>query len=140
MGSEISETTATVSEQNGLEHFSKAKFRVKRVSEISEAIGPESQTAHDLPDNLQNLHLPFLSNNLVSEISETSLNQNYGFIKFPEKTKMYKTHKKENCWKNGCNQQWMRIYQVKTKISLQSSQVSYQITKHANNNHTSAQK
>lgn len=51
MGSEISETTAAVSEQNGLEHFSKAKFRVKRVSEISEAIGPESQTAHDLPDN-----------------------------------------------------------------------------------------
>ena len=35
--------------------LSKAKFRVKRVSEISEAIGPESQTAHDLPDNLQNL-------------------------------------------------------------------------------------
>ena len=129
MVSEISETTAAVSEQNGLEHFSKAKFRVKMVSEISEAIGPESQTAHDLPDNLQNLHLPFLSHSLVSEISETSLNQNYGFLnflrklkrirhikkriflsknliseiselrffKFPEKTKMYKTHKKENC-------------------------------------------
>lgn len=79
MVSEISETTAVVSEQNGLEHFSKAKFRVKMVSEISEAIGPESQTAHDLPDNLQNLHLPFLSNSLVSEISETSLNQDYGF-------------------------------------------------------------
>ena len=109
MVSEISETTSGVNEQNGLEHFSKAKFWVKMVSEISEAIGPESQTAHDLPDNLQNLHLPFLSNNLVSEISETSLNQNYGFIKFPEKTKMYKTHKKENCWKHGCNQQWMRI-------------------------------
>ena len=79
MASEISETTAAVSEQNGLEHFSGAKFTVKMVSEISEAIGPKSQTVHDLPDNLQNLHLPFLSNNLVSEISQTSFNQNYGF-------------------------------------------------------------
>ena len=79
MVSEISETIAAVSEQNGLEHFSKAKFRVKMISEISEAIGSESQTAHDLPDNLQN--------------QKSKLR----FFKFPEKTKMYKTHKKENC-------------------------------------------
>ena len=94
MGSEISETTAAVSEQNGLEHFSKAKFRVKMVSEISKTIGPESQTAHDLPDNLQNLHFPFLSNNLVSETSETSLNQNYGFLNFLRKLKCIRHIKK----------------------------------------------
>ena len=96
MVSEISETTAAVSEQNGLEHFSKAKFRVKMVSEISEAIhiGPESQTAHDLPDNLQNPHLPFLSNNLVTEISETSLNQNYDFLNFLRKLKCIRHIKK----------------------------------------------
>lgn len=94
MVSEISETTAAVSEQNGLEHFSKAKFRVKMVSEISKTIGPESQTAHDLPDNLQNLHFPFLSNNLVSETSETSLNQNYGFLNFLRKLKCIRHIKK----------------------------------------------
>ena len=94
MGSEISETTAAVGEQNGLEHFSKAKFRVKRVSEISEAIGPESQTAHDLPDNLQNLHLPFLSNNLVSEFPKPALIRTTALLNFLRKLKCIRHIKK----------------------------------------------
>jgi len=86
---------------------------------------------------------------LVSEISETSLNQNYGFLNFLRKLKCIRHIKKRIvesmvATRGRCVFYLFIFYQVKTKISLQSSQVSYQITKHAtadaNNNHTSAQK